>query len=172
MNGERKVVNNISTKLGSANFLFNDISFKDGNRGNIDHIIVSEHGIFVIETKNIEGEITIDENYWKGKGFKQSPSNQAITNAARVRELLENQKVLDRPVPYVNAIVVLTNPKLKIHYLKKPSEPKIIDLKDENDSSLKDYVLSFSPTFLTYKEVTDIVSCIDYSRLSKTQFSK
>jgi hypothetical protein len=163
LHGERKVVNNISTKLGKAHFLFNDIRFKDGIVGNIDHIIVNERGIFVIETKNIEGKVIINENYWLG--FKSSPCIQAINNAKRVRLLLEKEKVLDREVPRVNAIVILTNPKVKPNYQKLPTDCKIIEMKDEADTSLKDYILSFDPTFFTFDEVLKIVNCIDFAKL-------
>lgn len=42
------------------------IQFSNGDTTQIDHIVVSRYGIFVVETKNYRGTITIDEytGYW------------------------------------------------------------------------------------------------------------
>lgn len=55
--------------LGSAYRLINDstISLKGGGTTQIDHILISRYGVFVIETKNYKGVIkgTKDDQKWK-----------------------------------------------------------------------------------------------------------
>ena len=55
LNGERKVVKNISNNLDDKYSLFNDVMLQDidgKRRGNIDHIVIGSKGIFTIETKH------------------------------------------------------------------------------------------------------------------------
>lgn len=64
--GERKVAN-ILSMLPSEYKVINDILIKNGNiSAQIDHVVVSPYGVFVIETKNYTGDITGDERakYW------------------------------------------------------------------------------------------------------------
>jgi hypothetical protein len=156
LNGERKVVSNISGKLGNEHSLFNDVMLRDGKSGgNIDHIIVGPRGIFAIETKNIQGIITIYEDNWKGQ--KNSPSSQAKNNARRVYRLLNNSRILDRQLPLVQAIVVLTNNKAEPKIEKTPEMCKIIQIKDQADSSLYDYIMSHEDVVLSTEEIGIIV---------------
>ena len=110
LNGERKVVNNISSKLGNEHSLFNDVMLKNGKRfGNIEHIIVGPRGIFALETKNIHGTITVNGDTWKG--VRGSPSLQAKNHARRINNILDSSNILQRQIPYVKAIVVLSSKK-------------------------------------------------------------
>ena len=139
LNGERKVIANISNKLGSEHSLFNDVMLRDGKSGgNIDHIVVGPRGIFVIETKNIQGNFMIYEDNWKG--LKQSPSSQAKNNS-RLHNFLNYSRVLDRQLPYVHAIVVLTNNKAIPIIKKLPEMCEIIQIKNQEDSHLYDYIM-------------------------------
>lgn len=63
---ERLVYNKLS-KLSDEYFIFNDLLFERGGRSTqIDHIVVSPYGVFVIETKGYKGWILGGENseYW------------------------------------------------------------------------------------------------------------
>lgn len=61
--GENAVANQLKSLSHSKYIVFNDVMIKT-NRGSvqIDHIIVSPYGIFVVETKNMRGVITGYEN--------------------------------------------------------------------------------------------------------------
>lgn len=47
--------------LDDSYYIINDIRLRHGN---IDHIVLGPNGIFVIETKNYDGEITCNGDIW------------------------------------------------------------------------------------------------------------
>ncbi len=54
-------------KLPEGYFIFNDLLFENNGRSaQIDHVVVSPYGVFVIETKGYKGWIMGGENseYW------------------------------------------------------------------------------------------------------------
>lgn len=69
----------------------------NGKTSQIDHILFTTHGIFVIETKNIEGRIygSIEQKYWTqvtnsyNKYQKYSPVFQNKTHVYRIKSLLK-----------------------------------------------------------------------------------
>jgi hypothetical protein len=156
LNGERKVVDNISNKLGNEHALFNDVLLKDGqHRGNIDHIIVGPRGIFALETKNIQGVVTINCDDWKG--VRNSPSLQAKNHARRIYNLLNNSKVLDRQIPYVEAIVVLSSKNTQLTIERKTERCKIIQIKSQADNSLYEYIMQHNDIIFSTEEIETIV---------------
>lgn len=66
--GERRV-NSALKKLSSEYIVLNDLllQYSDGNTSQIDHLVLSEYGIFVIETKNYTGWIFGTEKAEKWK---------------------------------------------------------------------------------------------------------
>lgn len=63
---EKLVYNKIS-ELSDEYFIFNDLLFESNGRSTqIDHIIVSPYGVFVVETKGYKGWILggEDSEYW------------------------------------------------------------------------------------------------------------
>jgi hypothetical protein len=152
LNGEIRASENLSDKLGIHHALFNDIMLKDGKSGgNIDHIIVGPRGIFVLETKNLKDHQTIYGDNWTGLKRSQSPSIQARENATRLYQFLDGQKLLDRPLPFIRAIVVLLS-KNKPEIKKYPESCEIIYLKNQKDTSIADYVLKNDCSTLSLKE--------------------
>lgn len=66
--GEKEIRRQLSRLDRSKYTIINDVRFMiKGKVSQIDHIIVSDYGLFVIETKNYKGIIYGDENstYWK-----------------------------------------------------------------------------------------------------------
>lgn len=56
-------VHNILSQLPEGYFVMDDILLKAGNKTTqIDHVVISQYGIFTIETKNYRGEIYGDDN--------------------------------------------------------------------------------------------------------------
>jgi len=148
LDGERKVIANISSKLGYEHALFNDVMLKDGLRlGNIDHIIVGPRGIFAIETKHINGKVNVNGDIWGG--VRGSPSQQAKNHARRLFRLINNSRILDWEIPYVKAIVVLTHKKTDLTIEKNPEKCKILQLKEIADTSLYDYIMENDVLFST-----------------------
>lgn len=82
----------------SEYFVVNDITFKlEDKTVQIDHIVISQYGIFVIETKNWKG--TVYGNRWGrefyqylgGKKFKhQNPIRQNSGHIRRLKEVLSD----------------------------------------------------------------------------------
>ncbi|MCR4715764.1 MAG: NERD domain-containing protein [Lachnospiraceae bacterium] len=65
--GERVVAKILNELSGSEYTVMNDILLQMGNiSSQIDHVVISEYGIFVIETKNFVGEVrgTEEANRW------------------------------------------------------------------------------------------------------------
>lgn len=151
LTGERAVVYNISDKLGSNYSLFNDILLKDRKRsGNIDHIIVGPTGIFVIETKNNKGTVAYDGYHWKG--VRGNPSQQAMSNTFRIKDVLKNCEVFKEKALYVNAVVLFTNSKINLKISKKPEWCKVLQIENLADSRLSDYIRN-EPIRFSEKEI-------------------
>jgi len=83
-------------KLNSTEyFIINDllIPSSNGKSSQIDHVVVSQYGVFVIETKNYKGWITGSENsqYWKQTIYKRKENlyNPIWQNRGHVKALEE-----------------------------------------------------------------------------------
>lgn len=93
--GEKQIVKELQ-KLDSAHyFLMNDLYIpkKDGTTSQIDHLVLSEKGIFVIETKNYQGWIMGTENnqYWTQVIYKRKEKffNPIWQNAGHIKAIQE-----------------------------------------------------------------------------------
>lgn len=100
-----RVINDVTVKL------------KDGKTAQIDHIIVSNYGVFVIETKNYKGWIVGKEEdyYWKQVIYKRkeklyNPLKQNHVHILRLKEILENGE----NIPFVSVIVFNGRADLKV----------------------------------------------------------
>lgn len=102
--GEHAVSRRLRRLPRDKYFIINDLMIekKNGHTSQIDHVIVSPYGIFVIETKNISGYIYGSEysQQWKRhwKGYKRggyygsddrSFDNPVLQNGAHVKALYE-----------------------------------------------------------------------------------
>lgn len=154
LTGERTVIKNISDKLSAEYSLFNDVILKDKNRGNIDHIIVGPTGIFAIETKNNKEKVSFDGNYWNG--VRGNPSQQAKSHAVRINGIMKASEIFfQEGMPFVRAIVVFSNRKAKLKIDKEPEFCKIIQIKNQADKGLADYILN-EPERLSIQEIYSI----------------
>lgn len=89
--GEKKV-STLLGLLGSEYRIFNDVLIKNGNwTSQIDHMVLSPYGIFVIETKNYKGWIYggADKEQWTQNiwGHKSSLSNPIRQNRGHIMAL-------------------------------------------------------------------------------------
>lgn len=99
--------------------IINDVTVKldDGKTAQIDHVIVSEYGVFVIETKNYKGWIVgkEDDYYWKQVIYKRkeklyNPLKQNQVHIDRLKEVLSH--ITD--IPFISIVVFTTNADLKV----------------------------------------------------------
>ena len=106
-------------RLSNNHQLINDVMLPE-SYGNIDHILLGPNGIFVIETKNLEGEIRCDEDLWYQykPGWKipeeyeiKSPSKQVKRNAVKLKQFIE--KKLNKKI-WIEGVVVFTNPDVNL----------------------------------------------------------
>jgi hypothetical protein len=115
--GEKQVIKLLSSKLSDDYILLNDL-YLQGGGGDIDHVVLSPNGIFVLETKNWNGSITCNGDLWQRSGkqnFKGSPSRQVKRNTATIKYIIDSSQAF-RPLGiYVEGIVVFTNNRATLH---------------------------------------------------------
>ena len=126
----------------------------------IDHIIVSEYGIFVVETKNMKGWIFGDEKqkYWTQKIYKntnkfQNPLHQNYKHI----KTIENTLGIDQDKIF-SVIVFAGDSEFKT---KMPENVK-------QGIGYIDYIKSKNQKIIPKDEVSKIVSQIESGRLSKS----
>ncbi len=121
--GEKQVSQLLSQTLSDDYTLINDVYV--GRGGDIDHVVLAPGGVFVLETKNWSGKITVVEDLWHRAGkrnFNGSPSRQVKVNAAKVKRLIDEVPGLRGLGVYVAGIVVLTNMHASVQ-LNSPTVP-------------------------------------------------
>ena len=109
--GEKRVIKLLSSKLSDNYILINDLCLKSGG-GDIDHVVLGPNGIFVLETKNWNGNITCNGDLWQRAGkqnFKGSPSRQVKRNASTIKHIIDSSPSFGPLGVYVEDIVVFTN---------------------------------------------------------------
>jgi hypothetical protein len=109
--GEKQVVNLLSSKLSDEFLILNSLYLRGGG-GDIDHVLLSPGGIFVLETKNWSGNITCNGDNWQRTGkesFNASPSEQVKRNVATIQSIIDSDPALRHFGIWVQGIVVFTN---------------------------------------------------------------
>lgn len=122
--GEKQVAKLLTSKLNDDYYLLNDLYLREGG-GDVDHIVLGPNGVFVLETKNWSGSISCNGDEWQRVGkrnFSGSPSRQVKRNAAKIKQIIDNNPNL-RPLSiWVEGIVVFTNNHATLH-LNNPTVP-------------------------------------------------
>ncbi|HEX7481977.1 MAG TPA: nuclease-related domain-containing protein, partial [Candidatus Bathyarchaeia archaeon] len=109
--GEKQVSDLLSHSLGDDYYILNNLYLGKGG-GDIDHIVLGPNGVFVLETKNWSGTISCSGDEWQRSGkrnFSGSPSRQVKRNAAKIKQIIENNQNLISLDICVEGMVVLTN---------------------------------------------------------------
>lgn len=115
-----KTVSIILTKLDKDKYkVINDIIVKNGEKtSQIDHLVVSNYGVFVIETKNYKGWIYGDEykKYWIQVIYKRKEKlyNPIHQNYGHV-EALKNILINFEGIKFIPIVVFSINAELKIN---------------------------------------------------------
>lgn len=114
-----KEISNILKKLPTEHYRLIDnvlLKRKDGSTVQIDHIVVSNYGIFVIETKNYEGIITGGDysQQWTKHMYKKkyqfyNPTRQNYGHIKALEEVLELPQNI-----FISVIVFLSGAKLRV----------------------------------------------------------
>ena len=98
--GEFRVARRLRRLKGEEYFVFNDLLIEtDRGSSQIDHIVISRYGIFVIETKNYSGWIFGNENseYWTQSIYRKktkfrNPIKQNWSHIYALKSVLSNYK--------------------------------------------------------------------------------
>ena len=110
--------------LPDSYYLINDVNLPNGY-GNIDHVVLGSNGIFIIETKNFEGEIRCEGNNWyqykpewkiPEEHEIKSPSKQVKGNALKLKQYIESKNIFGKSLRlWVEGIVVFTHDNVILH---------------------------------------------------------
>ncbi len=125
--GERRMATYLEDLPCEIYRVYNDILIRNGNyTTQVDHVIISRYGVFVIETKNIHGKVygTGKSEYWsqylpdqgyKRYGFTQKHKvrNPLWQNAGHIRSL--RRSVFGDDVPIYGIVVFPTETDLNIN---------------------------------------------------------
>lgn len=108
--GERNMAELLSELPKDKYFVFNDLLvYQNGRTAQIDHVVVSQFGIFVIETKNYHGRIYggNDVKYWSQNlhGHQYKFYNPIFQNRGHVKAL---SQLLDLEERYFVSIVAFS----------------------------------------------------------------
>lgn len=115
--GERRVSSYLEDLPCEDYRVYNDLLIRDGNyTTQVDHIIISRYGVFVLETKNVHGKVYGSENaeYWKQylpdsgyrrHGYTQEHQlrNPIWQNAGHIRSL--RRLVFGNDIPLYGIVV-------------------------------------------------------------------
>jgi len=146
--GEAAVNDALKNNLGKGNLILADVMLEE-DIGNIDHIVIGQHGVFAIETKTHHGRIICDGDTWlqeKKIGektyqikLKYSPSKQAKNNAIRLKSFLKKYypKISDQ---WVKALVVYPNRQSEGDRIEKQNDPQECKVFDSIDSMIEEII--------------------------------
>lgn len=159
--GEKIVAKKLNSIKGN-NIVLNDLNLKiDGYKNQIDHLLITEQGVFNIETKNYYGMLIIDDN---GKWVQQLPHTQNILSNTAIQSKL-HRSTLKRILPNdynIHDIIVLANDKTVLLGSENSDVPVV------SIGKLEDYILH-----ILYKsnnknyDINEIKSLIENSRENK-----
>jgi restriction system protein len=162
--GEKCIATSLFLGLGQDYIRFNNLIIPgaDGTT-QIDHVILSTHGIFVVETKNYHGWIsgTADDATWLAKhplrtNTFQNPLRQNYRHIKALMAFLDLPEECFISIVYFVGCCYFTNTlpnnvinKGIIDYIQSFNQPKLIP-QDVNESSRRLFNLQLHP--ITFKE--------------------
>lgn len=157
---EKLVYRKIS-KLSDEYIIFNNLQFENnGYSTQIDHVVVSPYGVFVIETKGYKGWILGGENseYWtqtiyKSKHQFYNPIKQNEGHIRYLRYLLRCSK----KIPFIPIVVFNNSANLKVN---------VTNHMVVNRCNLKWAILQYKTPFLDKTTIDWIVKTIQQNHIS------
>ncbi|WP_172797490.1 NERD domain-containing protein [Bacillus sp. FJAT-27445] len=132
--GEKQVIRLLQTLDPETNVVLNDLYIpkENGQTSQVDHVLLSSKGIFVIETKNYNGWIVGSENNptWTIIKFKHRTyfPNPIWQNYGHIKAIQDYLGEAAANVPYYSVVVFCHNATLK---LKNPfKNADVVQLRD------------------------------------------
>lgn len=154
-----KLVNNKIQELPEEYVVFNDLLFEsNGYSTQIDHIVVSPYGVFVIETKGYKGWILGRENgeYWTQTIYKSKHQfyNPIKQNAGHVRFCIICSNV--QRIYFYSNCRFNNSAELKVH-----ADNNIV----VNRYNLKRAILQYRTAVLNQETINWIIQTINQNRI-------
>lgn len=155
--GEHKVRKKIGKTKEGIKYVLNDVLFDTENKScQIDHIVINQNGVFVIETKNYSGRIygtdaqlewTQVLQYGKVKNKLYNPVKQNQTH------IYELKKVIGKDIPIKSLIVFTQN---NIDYIKSESVYSLKKIKKAINQPITDITLSSDEMKNIYNSILNL----------------
>lgn len=128
--GENKVGRIIGNTVENEQYVINDLIIaNDGKTSQIDHVVINQRGVYVIETKNYSGEIYGSENqrewtqvlaYGNVKNKLYNPLKQNATHVYHVKKIIGQ-------LPVYSVVVFVQN---NTHHIQSNNVIPLSALKD------------------------------------------
>jgi len=169
--GEKKVASILSSLDDLKYKVINDVVLNiNGRTSQIDHLVISRHGIFVIETKNYNGWILGSENseYWTQVVYKSKHKfyNPIFQNAGHIKALKSCFK--DFPnAKYFSIIVFTSSAEIKVNTTAEIIYP--VDLID-TISKYTDANLSDNERDIIFQRINQLNSADVFDKNKHIQF--
>lgn len=101
--------------LDHTHHLLSDVALA-GHPDPIEHIVLSEHGIFVLELRDWTGRISCIGDNWVNNGKTMPSPSHHVKDAARaIRTVLLTSGVLHHPNLWVDGVIVLLNENIDLN---------------------------------------------------------
>ncbi|MEN8076965.1 nuclease-related domain-containing protein [Clostridioides difficile] len=168
LTGENKA-KSIFEKLSNDYYVLNDLSIEiEGKTSQIDNIVVGSNGVFVIETKNINGHIVGDSNSnnitqhkvgRKGGEYSRTmynPIKQVGTQVYRVSELLKKSNINI----WVQGVVFFTNYQCEVEL--QSNKIPVFSIREDGENEILKYISSYenNNSTISIKTKEEIVSIL------------
>ena len=151
---ENAVVNRLECRLPAECKVLNDVylPLSDGTTAQIDHIVVSRYGVFVVETKNYSGWIfgKADDPEWTQTFYhkRETFQNPLRQNYEHICALVENLRI-DKSC-FHNVVAFTDNCEFKT---KRPEN--VVSTR-----RIAEFILSFDKPLMTASQVDEIAEAI------------
>lgn len=160
---------NVLSKLPDDYYLFPSIEIEfQGRKSQIDHLVVGPTGVFIVESKNIKGDIvgSDDDNHItihkvgvKGGEYQSTiynPVKQVATHVYRTSSYLKEQGIDS----WVQGVVYFTNPSYTVHLESK--KIPVFSESEDGGKELYNYILNYEgKRNLEKNEINRIVDAIE-----------
>ncbi|MBR6391655.1 MAG: NERD domain-containing protein [Eubacterium sp.] len=158
--GERETMR-ILSRLPDSYTVFLNVRYAENCEA--DSIVVGKTGVFIVETKNVNGEITgyADENEWSqrkvGRGgttygkYLKSPVKQVKRNIYHLSELFKKNGIRT----YIEGVVFFSSPEADVAYIRSENNIPVFVYSNARGRDMLNYIVN-SDEKLNEKSISKI----------------
>ena len=167
--GEESTVDFLTSLPESYNIVSNAIVTLEGRQGEIDNVVIGPNGVFVIETKNRNGNITgshLDNKltqYKVGRGGTPytnefyNPIKQVSTHVYLLSNMLKQAGINI----WVQGVVYFSNPNADVNVDFEYKKIPVFSYSDDGEREMYSYITEYeTEKSLTDEEITKIVNIL------------